>query len=515
MERGSAGLHIGLAGWRIFVPAFVFIGILSVLWALASPILSGPDETAHAAKAIAQVRGQITGHSELGAHYPVVNLPDSYRYSDQITCFAGHPNVPADCGASLGDSSGVDYFATWVSGYNPIYYYLVGWPSLFFGGSAGIIAMRIVSALLSSALLAWAFQAALSTSKARWMAAASVFLVSPMITYLAAMINPQGLEISAAAALWIGMLRLVQTFGEDPPLAHSRRALWVMVTVASVFLASARSLGPLWVVIIVALTLVIVGWRQTKRLFTTASSYPPIGLIAVATGFSLAWTVSTGTLSGQAAMNDVPLVGGSFLQGAWATFRNTSGYVQEAAGVFGWLDTWLPGSLYAVYYIALAILVIIALTSTGRYGLCRLGLVIAASFLVPILVQGYSVNQTGMIWQGRYGVVLYVGVPLVAAWLLSHEPSGRLDFLAVRITAITAGFVWFFGIVAFFLSLHRYAVGANSPLFSIIRQAKWEPPLGWVLLCLIFTLVAAGFAVWVWRIAARAGNRADIDLAHD
>ena len=33
----------------------------------------------------------------------------------------------------------------------------------------------------------------------------------------------------------------------------------------------------------------------------------------------------------------------------------------------------------------------------------------------------YSVHQTGIIWQGRYGLFLYLGITIVAAWLLSRD----------------------------------------------------------------------------------------------
>lgn len=165
----------------------------------------GPAETPHVTKAVAQVHGELLGGREPGAPHPVVDLPDSYAISDQIICFARHGEVPAGCDAELGEVS----YSSWVSAYNSIDYYIVGRPRLFLGGSAGVIAMRIVSALLSSALMAWAFRVAMAGSRVRWMPVALLFLASPMISCLAAMISPQGLEISAAAALWVGLLRLL------------------------------------------------------------------------------------------------------------------------------------------------------------------------------------------------------------------------------------------------------------------------------------------------------------------
>lgn len=511
MGTSSSGPGDRLSGWRVFLPTFLILSALSALWSLASPILSGPDETAHATKAIAQVRGEITGHREAGAQYPVVDLPSSYRYRPQIICFAAHPEITADCGAALGDPGGRDSFATWVSGYNPIYYYLVGWPSLIFGGSAGVMAMRLMSGLLSSTLLAWAFTVGMASIRSRWMPAGLLFLASPMVVYMAGVVNPQGLEISSAAALWIGLIRLFTCPGAptDDRSTMTRWQLWIMVVVSASLLATARSLGPLWLVIVVVLCIGVVGWRAAKPVFVNPRSYVPIGVIAAASVFSIVWTLATGTLSGQAGAHDVPLVGGSFLQGVWNTFRLTSSYFQQAAGVFGWLDTWLAGSLYASFYLAFGLVVVLAATTTGRRGARTMILMLVAAFLVPILVQGYSVHQTGIIWQGRYAIFLYLAVPLVGGWLLSNAPTARVDFLSVRITAISASLLVVFSVMAFFVALHRYIVGAHSPLFAILHVNGWQPPLGWITLFLLFAVVAVLWAAWVISVAVGAARRQD------
>lgn len=511
MKRMLAARTLPLARWSIFIPAFIFLAALTTLWALASPILSGPDETAHATKAVALAHGEIVGHQVAGQKYPVVTLPNTYRYSPQIICFASHPDVAADCGARLGDAAGAPYFSTWVSGYNPAYYALVGWPSLFLGGSSGIFAIRVVSGLISAAMLAWAFQTALASKRSRWMPAGILFVASPMVVYMAAMVNPQGLEISAATALWIGLLRLLQTFRAEPrdSVLMSRRHLWIIVTVSAALLVTARSLGPLWLVIVAALAVMVVGWSPARRIFTTARSYLPIAVIALAGIFSVGWTLSTGTLAGQAGIGDVPLVGGTVLQGTWATLRGTPAFIEQAAGVFGWLDTALPGSVYALYFVALALLVIIALLSVGRAGFFKLAIVTVAAFVVPILVQGYSVHQTGMIWQGRYGIFLYIGIPIVAGWLLSKAISSRIDYLSARLTAVSAGLLGLFSVLAFFLALHRYVVGAHQPIFSMVHGAEWQPPLGWAALCVIFAVVVVGYTAWIIRVAILAGRRDD------
>ena len=255
-----------------FWAPFAVFALLGMLWSLASPVFSVPDENAHALKAIAQVRGQVIGYTLPDVKHIVVDLPPGYEYHPNILCFATYPERTADCGVELGDASGQDWFNTWVGAYNPVYYYLVGWPSLLFEGSAGIYAMRIASSLLGAALLAWAFLAAASGRRSRWMPLGIAFAAAPMSMYLIGAVNPNGAEIAAAVAVWAGVLRLLETFGdeEDRPWL-SRAALWVGVTAASVMLVNARALGPLWLVVVVGLCLVASGWTAVKRLFTTGS----------------------------------------------------------------------------------------------------------------------------------------------------------------------------------------------------------------------------------------------------
>ena len=162
------------------------------------------------------------------------------------------------------------WFNTWVGTYNPAYYYAVGWPSLLFDGNASIHAMRIASSLLGAALLAFAFVAAASGPRARWMPLGVAFAAAPMSMYLIGAVNPNGAEVAAAVALWAGVLRLLDTFRDGPRSPWlSRTALWVGVTAASVVLVNARALGPLWLVVVVGLCFLAAGWAPVKRLFTT------------------------------------------------------------------------------------------------------------------------------------------------------------------------------------------------------------------------------------------------------
>ncbi|MCU1514591.1 MAG: hypothetical protein JWO10_1681 [Microbacteriaceae bacterium] len=503
---------------KVFLPAFVLILLMTTLWSLASPIFSIPDENAHAVKAVAQVHGELIGHRVAGERQLVMDVPPGYLFSAETLCYVHQPNTTANCAVPVGAPGGLSAVPTQVSSYDPIYYYLVGWPSLLLNGNAGIYAMRIVSGLLTAIFLAWAVQCAIVARKTRWMPLAVAFTVSPVVLFLSGAINPNGVEIASAVALWVGLLRLLDAHRDRPLRDPAVRGglpvpyLWVVVTLSAAILANARALGPLWVLIVVLLCLLVVGLRSIANVFRTRGSYPWIAVIIAAGLFSVLWTRLGGSLAGQAEKGDAPLVGASFLQGFAFVAKTTPGYIREAIGVFGWIDTDIPGEYIWLAVAAVAIILTLAAAGTTRRGAWLMAIMIAAALLVPALVQGYSVRQTGVIWQGRYGLFLYLGVIIVAGWLLSRSIGARLAFVAWRVTFVGAGLLWVFGSGAFLFVLVRYVIGFDAPLQRMFLAPAWQPPLGWLVLVASFTVVSFLFFGWLVALSLRT-HRAERALA--
>ncbi|WP_345763832.1 DUF2142 domain-containing protein [Diaminobutyricibacter sp. McL0608] len=493
---------------------FAFVAVLACLWALASPLFSVPDENAHATKAIAQVRGELVGAAEAGKKYLVVDLPPGYHYNHSAMCYLFVPTKSAHCAARFGDGTGTAYFENWVGAYNPIYYYLVGWPSLLTdNGSVGVYAMRIASALLGALLLAWAFQAALSSIRARWLPFGLLLVTGPMVLYLLGSVNPNGVEIAAAAALWASLLRLLERHDDRLEAVWSSLPtwyLWLIVTVSSILLANARSVGPLWLVVVVGACVAITGLRAAKAFFTRGRNYLWIGAIAVGTLFAGVWTLATNGAGAQAGTADAPLVGKGFFSGFAAMIRFTPGFLQQQLGVFGWLDTPLPWILYAAISIAIGVLVLLALTGTNRHSAIVIVSALAASILIPAIVQALTISRTGLIWQGRYGLFLFLAIPLLAAWMLSTPAGARVAFLSVRVTWIGLALAGAFSIVAFFAVMRRYVTGFGEGIGAMFHP-DWQPPLGWEVLLGLYILAVAGFVLWLGfrarRIAALDDGR--------
>jgi hypothetical protein len=500
---------------RVFAAAFALFGLLTTLWSLATPIYSVPDENSHLAKVLAQWQGQYQGYAVDGVRHPVLDLPDGYEYDANAICFVYHPEIDGDCGVEIGAETGEPRFASWTSTYNPLYSWVVGWPSLELDGEAGVLAMRIVSGLASAALLAAAVAIAVASRRARWAPVGLAFLASPMVLYMSGAVNPQGLEIAAAAALWATLARLLESYRDPAAALLSRRALWIVGVLSAVVLANVRSLGPLWVAIVVVASLAIAGWPATRAMLADRRAWIGIGIVVAGGALSAGWTLTRGTLSGQALPDDAPLVGGSFAQGAWYMLRNTPKFAEQAIGYFGWFDAPLPGYLTGTYLAAGVVVLVIAATAADRRTAARIVALAALCLLVPVVVQGISVGSTGIIWQGRYGLFLGVALPILAGILLSQPAGARSWFLAPRITPIVAGMLAAYTIGAAVLVLRRYVVGAATPITAMLGDPQWQPPLTWPVLVAGFVLASAALALWLSLLARRIARAEDAETLAD
>lgn len=502
-----------IATWLI---PFALLAALSVLWALASPVFSVPDENAHVAKAVAQSHGEVIGRTDPDRPHLIVDLPEGYDYNHGVMCYIFHPEISADCPAEFGDGTGMRDFATWVGAYNPVYYAIVGWPSSILDqGVPAVYAMRIISALLSAALLAFAFQAGLARRASGWMPFGLAFLAMPMTVYLAGSVNPNGVEIAAGAALWVSLIRLLESYappGADRPLLP-RWYLWAVVSIASAFLVNARAIGPAWLVVIIAACLLMAGRDAVRSLFADRVAYAWMGAIAAVSAFAIAWTLGTGNASGQASVDDAPFVGASPVLGTFVMLRRTGEWVHQAIGYFGWVDTTLPSAAYTIVYVVLGFLTLLALLAGGRRGFWTVLGVCLGAVLVPALIQGFQMGRTGLIWQGRYSIVLLVAIPIVSAVVLSSPGAGRLAFLARRAAWLGPVGVSVFGGFAFAYALRRYSVGLDSTWTAMFTRPEWQPPLGASALIAAHAIVSALFVAWLVRESLRAA-RPDPGAAH-
>jgi len=122
-----------------------------------------------------------------------------------------------------------------------------------------------------------------------------------------------------------------------------------------------------------------------------------------------------------------------------------------------------------------------------------------ATVIAPSLIQAPNADAIGFPWQGRYGLPLGVGVPILAA--VAVGASNRLRALGTkRLVGLVVTAVALVHVISHIVSTRRNVVGTNGPLFYL-DQHGWDPPLPAWLLLLATVALAGGLAVLTYRVA--------------
>jgi hypothetical protein len=487
--------------FRIWLTAFLAFFALSAAWALASPLTSVPDEPWHMVKAAATVRGQLHGTpiTVITHNGPVTNrvpmtgyrLPTAYSGLTTLhECYFLNANLPASCATTPGAQPGVALAGTTAGANNPLYYIAVGWPSLLSDGPLGMYGMRLVSAALSSALLASAVVTASQWSRRRrYPMAAVLAAATPMVLFLNGAVNPNSLEASSAILLWASILSLLT----DPRPELVPRLL-TRAGVATMALVSVRQLGPAWALVIIVCA-ALAGQRGALR---EVLRRPAVWLWTAVVGVvglgSIAWTAKFNVLGTGGTAATFPNL--TFPVAAEHTLGQSVAYLRQMVGYFGWLDVRTPYHLAELWFVPVLALLVAAGVAGKRRDVAALVVLAGSVIAIPVLAQGRQAQTLGYIWQGRYLLAVAAGLPLLAAAILAkREPrqewlKSAVTRLPVTVTASTL----VLGFLMFYTTLRRYTVGVHGPLLLV--HTAWTPP-GTVTSAFLLYLVGAGLAALV------------------
>jgi len=491
-----------MASARYRVPLLLFLGMILMqsAWILALPPFRGIDEVDHAYRAAAVGDGQwmpefvpatdgrgdllIVPKAIVKAAEPVCA---SYEYTGRDNCHAVE---------ELGD--GKVEVASAAARYNPVFYWMIGAPASEFEGAQSLYAMRIVGAVLCSLFLALAGWALTLWTRTRWPLVALLLAMTPVAVYSTAIAAPNGIEMGAALAVWAALLGLTRNAG-----SKIERLLLYAAIPAAVVLAGVRTLGPLWLALILLSIVLLLGVKQTIQLarchavaVAVASAIVGIALIC-----SVWWTATAGANS--LATMDPERYSAPLLN----SLKQVPLWFFQSIAAFPTRNEQAPTLVYACGTLLILALVGVALGVADA----RLRIAIAGTFLVavavPFCLTLITYSRIGDSWQGRYGLPYSFGLMLVAS--LALEKSGfrhRLlgpvlvgGWLAL-ITAHTVG-------VTMVLISER----SESPLSG---DPSWATPAPWMVVAL---MLVAGLA---WAAALRrpdppAGLTGRTDLDRD
>jgi len=442
-----------------------------------------PDEPTQVIKAAAVVRGELVGARASGP-YTAVHVPAGI-VGTRYTCFVFQRSVPASCEPPLSDSTRVVTATTYAGRYPPLYYALVGWPTLLVQGDLAIYLMRGISALLAALFLAGAFRSAASSRAPRLLLVALAAVVTPYVLYFAGSVNPSGLEMATAIGAWTSGLVLV---GEPDRLTDKR--LIVRFGLALAVLVQLRGLGPLFGAAVVGTLVALFGFRPFFRLLADRTGRLVALVVALSAVFCVLWTILVGGLA---------LLGGAFLPphaGPLAALNGSTvrfgGDLVEMVGMFGWWNaTFLPRWTYLVWFgIVGGLAVLGLLLARGRRRIVAIALAVF-SVALPIVLVAAEARTTGIVGQGRYWVPLVAGAVLVAAYVCRP----LVEPLFVTVAALVALLTVAVYVVAFRYVLDRYRFGLHRGR----AVAPWSPPAGAVALMVVFVVLVLVMCLWWWR----------------
>jgi Predicted membrane protein (DUF2142) len=470
-------------------------------WSLSSPLFSYPDEPAHVIRAESVVRGQFEG-KYVGYHkgpdvypYYAVDVPGVLsQASDHGACLAFLVGEPASaCSSSLTGPSHPVELTTYVGSYPPLYYLLVGVPTLVWPGELGIFLMRLLGGAISAGFLASAFMSALGTRRGRVAALGVLAAITPTALYVSSGVSPAGMEISSAVSLWAAGLVLVVTDAKEQTPRLVRRA-----GLAAVVLVWTRSLSPLWLACILA-TLLILADRSRRRSLGGRTDLRAWSVaIGASTAGALVWDVAAG---GFQVLGKAESPKKSNLTLLGEAFGHTWAWLQGAFGDFGLVDHDKSPTLLLVLCLAVVgVLLVCGLrVATRRQAEALTGLIVFA-IILPVVITFADDREYGVIWQGRYGLPLAAGITLLAALLLANSERSEAVWFDRRVwVAYVAVFVA--NVIGLLTSLHRFVDGSNGPLEFV--RGRWQPPVNAAVLIAVF-VTAQALLLWTLYREGRA-----------
>jgi hypothetical protein len=480
-----------------FLWAFLGYLLLFAAWAVATPYDGSPDEQAHIANAYGVTSGQILG--ELAREGPI---PGVYRDIPgsliRGNCFAFHPETPASCAIPPGGDETAQRKLVYVARYSPVYYLAVGLPIRYSPDMTGVLLARLVSATIVAALIAWATFVARTL---RHGAAIGGILVAltPITAHLAGAVNPNGPEIAAGIGLIVALIAILF----EPDGAGARKSAWWLAGVSGVAMLTVRPAGPAWFGVIALIMLVPMTSHLRRAILGSRRFWILSAALFVAALASVSWTLWRRTTEVmQQTTADISLIEAMKVE----VFDRWRQVVPEFIGVLSWLDTPLPVFVYIAWWMAIGSLVALALAVGRPADRWRVAGLAGLGMLAPSLAEAAQISKIGFYNQGRYFLPMLVGVPILAAYVISERGLGLpLD----RLTRLFAAVLLPLQVLVLAWGMIRYQNGMPVPLAAPSLnpfKGSWHPMVGSVAPLLLGVLSAAVLLAFYWRMTADTGS---------
>jgi|GEM_PF-4733096 len=485
----SRRLRVGRA-WLLIAGFALQIAV----WVMIIPGYEAYDEFDHLFRASGVTHGQVLAPAHETDGYTTVIADRRLVEAGYAECRSLPYTSHRECAPMSSAGDGLVVVASRAAYYNPAYYAAVGWAERLGSGVSAVVITRAVSVALSLALIAWAVLFTRSWPDPRAGIRGLFFCATPMLLFSLAIVAPNGLEMAGGLLWWVGLITLAQA----RPLP---RAVWPALALAGCLLVTLRSLGPVWLVLATAVTLlwrrreVVAGVRSHARAAVASAT-----AVTVAGAASVAWVA----LEHVRTLSDPPLAPGTGLAEA---LRRSAGQVlvmiiQFVAAIPG--RNIAPPSVLVVAWM-LPFVLLLANVRWRRDARSRRALLvlIAITLLFPIAFQAALFAKLSYFWQSRYLLPLAVGIPLLAA--LAGNPSPLRTTINDLLAAV--------GVTVAQVVAVGYGLGWYAEHSPLTRQGTWPLLPAPVLIALSVTgcgLAAAALLAGRRGTAVRDGGGVDL-----
>lgn len=501
--------------WRVWAVSFVLFAVAGFLWSISTPVGTGSDEAQHIIKAAATVRGEWTGDTVTG-QLPAerrVTVPGTYRsLESQKGCYGGASAPPERCHGLPRASSRPVSALTYVGRYPPLYYLLVGSPTLVSQGVPSIYEMRWLTVLVASALLAMAVGVATVFGAGSLAVLGVVVAITPFVLYEMSTVQPSALEVSSGVLLWSCLVLLARAPDGPPP-----RALVHGAGVSASLLMLTRAVSPVLVVgigLVVGAVLLPPG--RVRELAGAKLVRRWIAVLVAVGAVACAWVLRFH------AWYVMP-----FFRGLHRSAGLGAVLAKEASRTWLYLteivESFYPNDgqghvvAYAVWFLLVLVTLAGAMVATRRERVAIV-LLTLVELGTPFVVGAISFHSDGIVWQGRYSFPLTVGAPLIAAAALGRrmgpvaeeKPDGsrRAPWPRYRVlvgSVVTLGA--FAQVLSLYGVLRRFLAGPSGSfnLFDLAHP-HWSPPAPVALIVAGAAAVCVLTAAWYWHLCSVAGR---------
>ncbi len=448
---------------------FLFFLALSACWAVIQPVYGIADEPEHVVKALAVAHGTLSGPRTTGQNgYAAMEfkVPEAYSNTTLWHCYTGNADFSPTCTDSfMSRSSKTVPVVSSAAEYPPLYYGLVGWAGWLFPGPWGILAMRLITALACSALMA--LTALVFVLHKRYVGLVTLLVAAtPMMFSFAGSVNPFAPESAAAFLYWATSLSLCNQSDHQP----HRKILIPLLYLAGFLFGIIRPGSFVWIIpvtFIVALTSISKlsdlrvshFWHSTRHVLTS-------GLIG--TLISISWFIF-GMKNRNLGGSSQP-VGGHILSNMRVSFEKTDDFLRQMYGTFGWLELGAP---VAVPLLLFALLVVIYARAEPLATQVRVPLILTTIVVIfgPTFLEGARASTSGWGFQGRYILPIAIGIPMMIASRTRPQQKQIYPLYIIAMIAMIAQ------AIALNHAMRRYFTGLSKPYLWVFHMS-WEGIVG-------------------------------------